>query len=79
LIQKKDFQFFKLTLLAEQLNHLHFDRVKSVDVYQLWYKAIDEHNLSFNKFRKFIVQELDKYYIDKVKNADADRFIGHQN
>ena len=73
----QDRQFFKLTLLSEQLNHKNFNIVKSIDTEQLYNEARAQG--AFTGYREFITKELDKYYLLQTKNADPERFLGKEN
>jgi hypothetical protein len=75
----EDFHFFKMTLLSEQLNHKDFMKVRGVSTEELFQEAKFEQGLSFQNYHAFIKEELEKYYISKVKNADPDRFVGKQD
>lgn len=74
----EDYSFFKMTLLAEQLNHKDFIAVKNILPDDLFYEAKFEQSLGFQHYAGFIREQLDKYYLIKTKNADPERFMGKE-
>lgn len=77
-VRDPDREFFKLTLLAAQLNHPDFQAVKSISMEELFHEAKEVQRLPFHQFQGFIAKEIDKFYLLKTKNADPDRFLGRE-
>lgn len=72
-------EFFKLSLLAQQINHPQFKVVKSLSFEELYHEAKHVKQLAFHQFHGFIAAELDRYTLLKTKNADPDRFLGRED
>ena len=62
-------EFFKLTLLAELLNHNQFNKLKDINGDLLYEKAMRE-KVPFNQYLNFVKRSLQEYFLLKVKNAE---------
>lgn len=60
------------------MNHPHFFSVNKLDARELFNLAKFERGLTFVEFRSFILEQLERNFLERVKNADPDRFLGRQ-